>query len=107
MGFIDIHVHGLDETDLSLFRWDFSKGADESSETDEAGIAPAPVETEGESPVTGDDAASSGGTPKLAALGFVVVLGFLVATGLLVKRTLGGSEDAPVDERDELEDIDA
>ncbi|GGL24147.1 hypothetical protein GCM10009037_04580 [Halarchaeum grantii] len=105
MGFIDIHVHGLDETDLSLFRWDFSKG--ESSETDEAGIAPAPVETRDESPVAGNDAASSGGSPKLAALGLVVVLGFLVATGLLVKRTLGGSEDAPVDERDELEDIDA
>lgn len=105
MGFIDIHVHGLDETDLSLFRWDFSKGESESSETDEAGIAP--VETGDESPVAGDDAASSGGSPKRAALGLVVVLGFLVATGLLVKRTLGGSEDAPVDERDELEDIDA
>ncbi|WP_435095450.1 hypothetical protein [Halarchaeum sp. P4] len=102
MGFIDIHVHGLDETELSLLRWDFSKG--EETDADDAGIAPAPVETAEEEPVDTTDSRS----PKAAALGFVVVLGFLVATGLLVKRKLGGgTEDEPVDERDELEDIDA
>lgn len=99
MGFIDIHVHGLDETDLSLFRWDFSKRGAEDGR-DEADVASPPVETDEGAPVGTDESTSR--SPKAAALGFLVVLGFLVATGLLVKRKLGGgSEDAPIDERED------
>ncbi|GAD51423.1 hypothetical protein MBEHAL_0183 [Halarchaeum acidiphilum MH1-52-1] len=82
MGIIEFHVH-----DGLSFEADFG-----GESSDDVGIAPADTET-----ASGDDGDESGarcGCGKSKALGLLVVLGFLAVTGLLVKRTLGGDDDA-------------
>lgn len=111
MGFIDVHIHGIADPEISLFRWSFTKGGAEASDADDgtgAGIAPAPVERDGGDAT--DETDESGGcgcgSGKLAAVGLVVVLGFLVATGLLVKRKLGGgAENAELDDFADVDEV--
>jgi len=94
MGFVDIHVHGgLEDATLSVFSWAFSRTDASSEAADEESASDRPERTVEE---WADGGGRSGRSPKLAAVGLLVVIGFLIATGLLVKRRLdgdGGPED--------------
>ena len=95
MGFIDVHVHGPKEASPSIFRWDIGSG--KSTHAGPHGKSKKKKKKHEDEA----KAARYKPSPKLAAVGLLVVLGFLVVTGLLVKRKLG-DRDWTADDLDDV-----